>query len=89
MLHGVTADSAGAPMIAPFFADVDPRAAGGGTGQYYFQVRNGVITAPVPEPQSRPMLLAGLGLVGAISRRRKAARVVRAVRVVGVVRAGA
>ena len=41
----------------------------GVTGQYLFQVRNGVITA-VPEPETYAMLLAGLGLVGAISRRR-------------------
>ena len=31
----------------------------------------GVAIAPVPEPESYAMLLAGLGLVGAISRRRK------------------
>lgn len=32
----------------------------------------GVIAAPVPEPETYAMLLAGLGLVGAIARRRKA-----------------
>ena len=46
----------------------------GVTGQYYFQVRNGVITAPVPEPETYAMLLAGLGLVGVMSRRRKAVK---------------
>jgi len=48
----------------------------GVTGQYYFQVRNGVITAPVPEPETYAMLLAGLGLVGVVSRRRKAVKAV-------------
>lgn len=42
----------------------------GVTGQYLFQVRNGVITA-VPEPETYAMLLTGLGLVGAMSRRRQ------------------
>jgi len=46
----------------------------GVAGQYYFQVRNGVITAPVPEPETYAMLLAGLGLVGVMSRRRKAVK---------------
>jgi hypothetical protein len=31
-----------------------------------------VLTAPVPEPETYAMLLAGLGLMGAIARRRKA-----------------
>ena len=40
-------------------------------GQYNFQVRNGAVTPAVPEPDSYAMLLAGLGLVGAIVRRRR------------------
>ncbi|QDQ29389.1 PEP-CTERM sorting domain-containing protein [Chitinimonas arctica] len=32
-----------------------------------------IISAPVPEPESYAMLLGGLGMVGAIARRRKAA----------------
>ena len=40
-------------------------------GQYNFQVRNGAVTPAVPEPESYAMLLAGLGLVGAIVRRRR------------------
>ncbi|QDQ29176.1 PEP-CTERM sorting domain-containing protein [Chitinimonas arctica] len=32
-----------------------------------------IISAPVPEPESYAMLLGGLGLIGAIARRRKAA----------------
>jgi hypothetical protein len=45
----------------------------GVTGQYLFQVRNGVVSA-VPEPETYAMLLAGLGLVGAVSRRRQRAK---------------
>jgi hypothetical protein len=45
----------------------------GVAGQYLFQVRNGVVGA-VPEPETYAMLLAGLGLVGAISRRRNRAK---------------
>lgn len=43
-------------------------------GQYVFQVRNGgVIAPPVPEPETYAMMLAGLGLVGALARRRNRA----------------
>jgi hypothetical protein len=30
-----------------------------------------VLTAPVPEPETYAMLLAGLGVLGAVARRRK------------------
>ncbi|MBK9347843.1 MAG: PEP-CTERM sorting domain-containing protein [Burkholderiales bacterium] len=36
-------------------------------------VRTGdVLLAPVPEPETYAMLLAGLGVMGAVARRRKA-----------------
>lgn len=41
-------------------------------GRYNFEVRNGIVTPPVPEPETYAMLLAGLGLVGFVARRRKA-----------------
>ena len=31
---------------------------------------NGLTVAPVPEPETYAMLIAGLGLIGAVSRRR-------------------
>ena len=45
-------------------------------GQYNFQVRNGTVITPppvdgVPEPETYAMLLAGLGVLGFIARRRK------------------
>jgi len=47
-------------------------------GQYNFQVRNGVVVPPVvntiPEPETYALLLAGLGLVGFMQRRKKAAQ---------------
>jgi hypothetical protein len=47
----------------------------GVAGQYYFQVRNGlVVTTPVPEPETYAMLLAGLGLVGVVGRRRRSGK---------------
>ena len=45
----------------------------GVNGQYNFEVRNGFVTPPVPEPETYAMLLAGLGLLGFMSRRRKTA----------------
>ena len=42
-------------------------------GQYNFEVRNGTVTTPVPEPETYAMLIAGLSLVGTIVRRRRSA----------------
>lgn len=36
------------------------------------EIRGQLLLAPVPEPETYAMMLAGLGLVGAIARRRKA-----------------
>lgn len=41
-------------------------------GQYNFSVRNGNVIPAVPEPETYAMLLAGLALMGAVTRRRKA-----------------
>ena len=43
----------------------------GVNGQYNFSVRNGTVIPAVPEPETYAMLLAGLGLMGAVARRRK------------------
>lgn len=40
-----------------------------GTASIHFAAK--AITAPVPEPETYTMLLAGMGLMGAIARRRK------------------
>ena len=41
-------------------------------GQYNFQVRNGVVLPPVPEPETYAMMLAGLAALGLVARRKKA-----------------
>ncbi|RFP20352.1 choice-of-anchor C family protein [Duganella sp. BJB488] len=46
----------------------------GGDGYSGAVLDNVSVTAAVPEPETYAMMLAGLGLVGAIARRRKAAR---------------
>ena len=46
----------------------------GGDGYSGAVLDNVSVTAAVPEPETYAMLLAGLGLVGAIARRRKAAK---------------
>jgi len=49
----------------------------GVAGRYVFEVRNGVVINPlpviytIPEPETWAMLLAGLGVVGAVTRRRR------------------
>ncbi len=66
----ITAFDAGTgAFTAHWFAPV-PVAFPGFTGEWTV---NGVAVAAVPEPETYAMLLAGLGLVGAIARRRKAA----------------
>lgn len=40
-------------------------------GQYNFQVRNGAIISPVPEPETYALMLAGLGMVGFVARKRR------------------
>jgi len=70
-----------AEPIAPLFApisitaltqDIDDRS-------YVLEVRNGIVTNPfplfsstIPEPETWAMLLAGLGIVGAVHRKRRA-----------------
>jgi hypothetical protein len=38
---------------------------------YAWAVRDGDVTSPVPEPETYAMMLAGLGLVSIVARRRK------------------
>ncbi len=38
---------------------------------YAWAVRDGDVTSPVPEPETYAMMLAGLGLLGVVARRRK------------------
>jgi len=39
--------------------------------EYYYGITVGGLTSPVPEPETYAMLLAGLGLIGFMARRRK------------------
>lgn len=41
------------------------------TPRYVMVVRSGDVAAPIPEPETYAMLLAGLGLLGVMTRRRK------------------
>ncbi|MEC5159246.1 hypothetical protein ACFDR9_003283 [Janthinobacterium sp. CG_23.3] len=41
-------------------------------GRYNFSVRNGIVAPPVPEPETYAMLLAGLGLLVGVARRKSA-----------------
>ncbi|MFC0169690.1 FxDxF family PEP-CTERM protein [Pseudoduganella danionis] len=60
--------------VSPFFSGpANASYYSEGTIDAYAKVTYTYETAPVPEPETYAMLLAGLGLVGAIARRRKSA----------------
>lgn len=65
-----------ATLAAPVVAKAFSISAVGGDG--YFSVSefqaDGVMVAAVPEPETYAMLLAGLGILGAVARRRKASQ---------------
>ena len=54
------------PVANDYYFTVSGNATGSLGGQYVFAVS----TLPVPEPETYAMLLAGLGIVGAVARRR-------------------
>lgn len=56
------------PVGNDYYFTVSGNATGSLGGQYVFAVS----TLPVPEPETYAMLLAGLGIMGAVARRRKA-----------------
>ena len=59
----------GSGVFAPandYYFTVSGKGTGSSGGKYVFAVS----TAPVPEPETYAMLLAGLGLIGAVARRR-------------------
>ena len=57
-------------MIDPFI-EIDPTFNISGQYSLAFSPGVGNSIAPVPEPDAYAMLLAGLGLLGAVARRRK------------------
>ena len=58
------------PAVGDYFYTVKGVADGNSGGKYQI----GVFTTPVPEPETYAMLLAGLGLMGTIARRRSKAK---------------
>jgi hypothetical protein len=54
------------PVANDYYFAVSGNATGSLGGQYVFAVS----TLPVPEPETYAMLLAGLGIIGAVARRR-------------------
>jgi hypothetical protein len=65
LLSGWSSDSLSGTGNASYFTNI--------TMDGYAKVTYTYTTLPVPEPETYAMLLAGLGLVGAIARRRKSA----------------
>jgi hypothetical protein len=55
------------------FFSYDGRQGGDGlsSSHYVLAVRDGDVAAPIPEPETYAMMLAGLGLLGFVARRRK------------------
>jgi hypothetical protein len=60
---------AGNTALSEAFIAYDPAAGFSGTGNIAFTA------APIPEPETYGMLLAGLGLIGLAARRRRAAKI--------------
>lgn len=63
----------GSEQFASFVEGIDPR-----RGQYFhltdvYKVMSASLSAPVPEPETYALLVAGLGLIGFAARRRKSA----------------
>ena len=70
MNHAIS-DSASIDLAAKFGPTMYAGFTGGTGGSYAFQYITSASIAPVPEPETYALMLAGLGLLGVVSRRRK------------------
>ena len=66
--------SFGPSAAGNYFLDVFGRTDGATGGLYSGSISVSPVLAPVPEPESYAMLLAGLGVMGAIAVRRNKAK---------------
>ena len=80
IIRGGFADKADTPTVQDFTAghnyslSISGKVKSGGEKSYLLTLNNATFVTAVPEPEAYAMLLAGLGLMGAVARRRSQAK---------------